>query len=577
MAEGLKVCRRNLMVVFIFSLAVNILVLAIPIYLFQIADRVLTSRSTDTLIMLTVIVAGALGFHVLLDMLRRFVLMRTAVHLETRLGGPVMQAAAKASLGGSSREFQALADLQSVRNFITGSTLLTIFDAPVAPLFLFAVFLIHPQLGMIVFCAILILLVVAMINQRLTAVPFGRANAFATRANLKADAMSRNSQVINAMGMVPESVMMWGRDTAESLKAQVIAQDRNIIMASVSKGVRLATQITMLGWGAFLALDSEISGGMVIAGSIIGSRALTPVEGTIEGWKSLIQARSAYGRIRGLLASSPLNIERLRLPAPKGRVNVERVLFVPKPSKKVILNGITFQLEPGESMAIIGNSGAGKSTLAKMLVGSISPTAGNIRIDRMDLRNWDPRQLGETIGYLPQDVQLFPATIKENIARMRSDATDDLIFRAAEMADVHNMISGFHEGYETIISVDGAPLSGGQKQRIGLARAFYGNPQLVVLDEPNSNLDPMGEKALARALLRAQQEGITSIVITQRPGLLKSVDKILVLKNGSVQMVGPRDEVLEKIQIGRRSTDNQEVPPTIDAKPEKPSAPQIDV
>ncbi|OKL42611.1 type I secretion system permease/ATPase [Pseudovibrio exalbescens] len=556
MAEGLAVCRKNLMIVFVFSLFVNILVLSIPIYLFQISDRVLTSRSTDTLLMLTIIVLGALAFHVLLDMMRRFILMRTAVHLETRLGGPVMNAAAKASLDGSNREFQALGDLQMIRNFITGSTLLTIFDAPIAPIFVLAVFMIHPQLGMVVCGAIGLLFVVAMINQRLTAVPFSRANAYATRANMQADAMARNSQVINAMGMVPESVMMWGKDTAESLKAQVSGQDRNVVMAGISKMVRLSTQITMLGWGAYLALESQVTGGMVIAASIIASRALAPIEGVIEGWKNMIQARSAYARIRNLLNGSPLNIDRLRLPEPKGKLDVERMLFVPKPSKKVILNGISFSLEPGESLAIIGNSGAGKSTLAKMLVGSITPTAGNIRLDRMDLRNWDPRQLGECIGYLPQDVQLFPATIKANIARMRPDATDAEIFRAAELADIHEMISGFHQGYETLISMDGAPLSGGQKQRIGLARAFYGSPRLMVLDEPNSNLDPMGEQALARAMARAKQEGISVVVITQRPSLLRSVDQIMVLKNGSVQLYGPRDQVTEQLSAAKQRARN---------------------
>ncbi|MDX5593161.1 type I secretion system permease/ATPase [Pseudovibrio sp. SPO723] len=552
MADGLAVCRKNLMIVFIFSLFVNLLVLSIPIYLFQISDRVLTSRSTDTLMMLTVIVMGALTFHVMLDMIRRFILMRTAVHLETRLGGPVMNAAAKASIDGSNREFQALGDLQMIRNFITGSTLLTIFDVPIAPVFLLAVFMIHPHLGMIVSGAIGLLFIVALINQRLTVVPFSRANAFASRANLQADAMSRNSQVINAMGMVPESVMMWGKDTAESLKAQVSGQDRNVVMSGISKLVRLATQVGMLGWGAFLALENEVTGGMVIAGSIIASRALAPIEGAIEGWKNMIQARSAYSRIRNLLNSSPLNVDRLRLPDPKGRLDVERILYVPKPSKKVILNGISFALDPGESLAIIGNSGAGKSTLAKMLVGSITPTAGNIRLDRMDLRNWDPRQLGESIGYLPQDVQLFPSTIKANIARMRDDATDAQIFRAAELADVHDMISGFHQGYETMISMDGAPLSGGQKQRIGLARAFYGSPRLVVLDEPNSNLDPIGEQALARAMGRAKQEGISIVVITQRPSLLRSVDRIMVLKNGSVQLQGPRDEVSEQLSAAKQ-------------------------
>ena len=270
----------------------------------------------------------------------------------------------------------------------------------------------------------------------------------------------------------------------------------------------------------------------MIAASIVASRALAPVEGTIEGWKSFVQARGSYARIKTLLQNSPLNLDRLRLPRPEGRLSVERILYVPPPTKKVILNGITFQLEPGESLAIVGSSGAGKSTLGRMLVGSIAPTAGNVRLDMMDLRTWDPRQFGESVGYLPQEVQLFPASIKANIARMRADATDEAIFDAAEMADVHEMISQFPQGYETQIAIDGSPLSGGQKQRLGLARAFFGDPKLIVLDEPNSNLDVPGERALARALQRAKEKGITIVAITQRPSLLRSVDKIMIIKDG---------------------------------------------
>jgi ATP-binding cassette subfamily C protein len=327
----------------------------------------------------------------------------------------------------------------------------------------------------------------------------------------------------------------------------VLAQDRNILLAGLSRLIRLLTQIALLGVGAWLALRGELTGGMMIAASIVASRALAPVEGTIEGWRSFVSARLSYLRIRGLLQSSPLNFERLRLPKAHGLLSVERILYVPPPSKRVILNGVSFQLTPGESLAIVGASGTGKSTLGKMLVGSIFPTAGSIRLDMMDLRNWDPRQFGESVGYLPQDVQLFPATIKENIGRMRADATDEAVYAAAELADIHEMVSQFPQGYETPITMDGTPLSGGQKQRVGLARAFFGDPRLVVLDEPNSNLDVAGELALGRALLRAKKRGITVVAITQRPALLRSVDKIMVLTNGTVQALGKRDDILPMI------------------------------
>jgi len=551
LTKGLARCRRNLVTVGIFSLVVNLLILAMPIYLFQLSDRVMTSRSVDTLVMLSLVVVGAVVAHVIMDMMRRFILMRVAVEFESRLGAPVLAAAAKASQAGSSKEFQTLADLQQVRSFLTGPVLLTMLDAPVAPVYLLVVFLIHPDLGLIVTTTGILLLLVAYINQRITHASFSAASAYSSRANLQADAMARNAQVINAMGMIPESVVIWGRETAESLKAQVTAQDRNIMMSALSKIVRLGTQVCILGWGAWLSLNHELTGGMVIASSIVAGRALAPVEGTIEGWRSFVGARTAYGRIRSLLVNSPLNLERLRLPQPEGRLTVERVLYVPPPNKKVILNGINFTLEPGESLAVVGASGTGKSTLGKMLVGSITPTAGAVRLDAMDLRNWDPRQFGESVGYLPQDVQLFPGTIKDNIARMRGDATDEQVFEAAEMADVHEMISQFAQGYETVVAMDGSPLSGGQKQRIGLARAFFGTPRLVVLDEPNSNLDNPGEVALALALKRAKERRITVVAITQRPALLKSVDKIMIMKDGSVQAFGPRDEILP-ILAGRR-------------------------
>ncbi|HVW55537.1 MAG TPA: type I secretion system permease/ATPase [Rhizobiaceae bacterium] len=544
---GIRAVRRNLIIVMGFTLATNILVLAIPVYLFQISDRVLTSRSVDTLVMLTILIASAVVLNAVLDAIRRFILMRTAVEIAAQLGAPILGAAARAALHSNGREYQTLGDLQQLRSFLVSGTLLAFLDAPLAPLFMLAVFLVHPHLGFIAVVAALLLLVIAFFNQKMTANSFHEATNFQSRANLHLDSMSRNSQIINALAMIPEAVKIWGQDTAGSLKAQVLAQDRNVISASLSKAVRLLAQVAMLGWGAYLSLEGELTGGMVIAASVIAGRALAPVESAIEGWHQFINTRAAYERISTLLKSSPLNFERLKLPRPQGRLDVERLLFVPQGTKRVVLNGVSFTLSPGESLAIIGDSGAGKTTLGKMLVGSLLPTSGNVRLDLMDLRNWDQRQFGENIGYLPQDVQLFPGTIKANIGRMREDASDDDIYKAAMLADVHELISTFAQGYETMVAADGSPLSGGQKQRIALARAFFGNPRMVVLDEPNSNLDGFGDAALLRALSHAKQEKITVITITQRPSLLNCVDKILLLSNGTVSMFGSRQEVLKAL------------------------------
>ncbi|WP_305988460.1 type I secretion system permease/ATPase [Roseibium sp. MMSF_3544] len=550
--NGVSAVRRNLFIVMVFSCVINVLVLSIPVYLFQISDRVLTSRSLDTLIMLTVVIVGAVVLQAAFDAIRRFILMRTAVELASQLGSPILAAAARASLHSNGKEYQILTDLQQLRSFLVSGTMMSFLDGPFAPLFLIAIYLIHPHLGMIVAGTCVVLLVIAVINQKLTAKHFGEANQNQSKANLHLDAMARNSQIINALAMIPEAVHIWGKDTATSLKSQVSAQDRNIVSASITKGIRLLTQVAMLGWGSFLAIQGELTGGMVIAASIIGGRALAPIEGAIEGWNQYLLSKNSYGRISQLLKSSPLNSERLVLPKPKGRLDVERLLYVPQGTKRVVLNSVGFSLKAGDSLAIIGNSGAGKSTLGKMLVGSILPTSGSVRLDLMDLRNWNQRQLGENIGYLPQDVQLFPGTIKQNIGRMREDASDEQIYEAACLADVHEMISDLPHGYETVVAADGAPLSGGQKQRIALARAFFGNPKFVVLDEPNSNLDTNGDEALARAMAHAKENGITVVAITQKPALLKCVDKILLLNEGTIGMFGIRNEVLQKLAERRK-------------------------
>lgn len=563
LARALAAVRRNMAIVMVFTVAINVLVLAIPLYLFQISDRVLTSRSLDTLIMLTVAVVGAILLQAFLDSIRRFILMRTAVELEVQLGAPILSAAARASLANNGKDYQTLQDLQQLRAFLTSGTLISFLDAPLMPLFVLVVYLVHPHLGLIIMGCCAVLFVIAWFNQRFTSRPFAEANGYLSRANFHLDSMTRNSQIINALAMIPEAVKMWGQETSGSLKAHVTAQDRNIVFAGLSKAARMLTQIGLLGWGAHLSLSGELTGGMVIAASIISGRALAPVEGAIEGWNQFNKSAAAYGRIRQLLVNSPLNFPRLRLPHPQGRLDVERILFVPPPQKKVILNGISFSLEKGESLAIIGNSGSGKTTLGKMLVGSILPTSGNVRLDLMDLRNWDQRQFGESIGYLPQDVQLFPGTIKANIGRMRDDVDDREIYEAAVLADVHELIASFPQGYETVVAADGAPLSGGQKQRIALARAFFGSPKFVVLDEPNSNLDTQGEQALARALIHARKQGITTVTITQRPALLQVVDKIMVLKEGTVALFGERDKVLRALS---GKPDGGEAPPRIEGR-----------
>ncbi|MEA2979132.1 MAG: ATP-binding cassette, subfamily type secretion system permease/ATPase [Alphaproteobacteria bacterium] len=549
--DGVKqwnaVARRTLASVGLFSLFVNILMLTLPLYLFQLSDRVLTSRSMDTLLMLSVVALGFIAVLSLLDILRRQILNRLATRFVTTLGGPVLASIVTNAKVSDSANLQALRNLHQVKSFISSPIMLLLFDLPLAPIYFAAAFLIHPDLGFIALGAGVLLIVIAIVNQHATSAPLGFAGMHAAKADAHAEALARNTQVINAMGMLNESILHWGRDQARALIFQDGALDRNSWISGVSKFARLVTQILILGVGAYLALHGSVTGGTMIAASIIAGRALQPFEVMIEGWRNLVQTRAAYAYVCATAENLKQEQTHLLLPRPEGKLTVDRLLYLPPGSKEAVLNGVSFELKPGEALAIVGPSGSGKSTLARMLVGCLYPTAGRVRLDGTELRNWDRRQFGEFTGYLPQEVELFPGTIKENVCRMRSDLPDEKIYQAAMFTDVHEMISHLSKGYETVLERSGAPLSGGQKQRIALARAFFGEPALVVLDEPNSNLDSTGEQALTETLQRAKEKRVTVVVITQRPTVLNCMDKLLILRAGRVEAFGPPSEVLMRI------------------------------
>lgn len=547
LAEWKQAAKRTFIVVGLFSAFVNILMMTMPIYLFQLSDRVLTSHSFDTLLMLSGLALGLIGVLSLLDIIRRQMLGRLSMKMEAILAGPVLASVIGSAPTGEGGNVQPLRNLHQVRGFLSSPTMLLLFDAPLAPLYFLVIFLIHPLLGTLCLVAGALLFAIALINRSATAKPLASAGSHAAQADANADALARNAQVINAMGMMNESILHWGRTQAEALKAQLDGQERNVWISGSSKFVRLVTQIMMLGVGAYLALKGELTGGMMIAAAIIGGRALQPLEGMIEGWRSLIQARQAYAKVKATVEAMEAHKPRLKLPKPEGRLTVDKVLYLCAGSKEPVLNGISFELRPGETLAIVGPSGSGKSTLARILVGCLFPTAGKVRLDGTELRNWDRRQFGEFTGYLPQEVELFPGTIRENVCRMRSDLPDSDVLRAARIANVHDMITHLPNGYETVLDRNGAPLSGGQKQRVALARAFFGDPALVVLDEPNSNLDAVGEQALAETMKRAKSDGVTIVVITQRPALLNLVDKVLILRSGRMEAFGPPNEVLHRL------------------------------
>jgi ATP-binding cassette subfamily C protein len=570
LAAWRSAARTTLIAVASFSVVVNLLMLTLPIYLFQLSDRVLTSRSLETLLMLSAIALAFIGVLSVVDILRRQVLGRLATRMEAMLGGAVLASSINNARAGEGGTIQAIRSLHQVRLFMSSPVMLLLMDAPLSPIYFAVIFLIHRDLGYVAVVSGLALALIALINQRATSDRLNQASLRAAEADAAAESLARNSQVINAMGMLSESILHWGHRQAPALTVQSQALDRNFWISGASKFVRLVAQITMLGTGAYLALHTEITGGMMIAASIIAGRALQPLEGLIEGWRSCVQAGAAYTRVRQAVESFQRETPKLRLPRPKGRLSVDRVLYLPPGSKEPVLNGVSIELAPGESLAIVGPSGSGKSTLARILVGCLVPTAGKVRLDGTELRNWDRRQFGEYTGYLPQEVELFPGTIKQNICRMRDDLPDSSVYEAAVFSGIHDMVCQLAQGYETVLDRSGGPISGGQKQRIALARAFFGDPSLVVLDEPNSNLDAAGEQALTETLQRARKRGVTAVVVTLRPALLNSVDKVLIVRGGRAEAFGTPHDVLHRL-VRSPGGARPEQPPRIE--PSSPGEP----
>lgn len=540
-------CRRSLVAVGLFSLAVNVLMLTVPLYMIQVFDRVLSSGSTDTLVMLTIVAFGALLLFGLFDMLRNMILARTGARLEATLGGPLLAASIINRTKGDRSEAQGLRDLAQLRAFLSGPVVITMFDVPLMPLYVLVVFMIHQSLGWIMVAGAAILFLIALANQMVSRKPLEVQNRHTMTALNTAQAHVRNAEVIQAMRMFPHIVAAWGTENAKSIRAMISANNRGAFMQSFSKVFRLYLQVGLLGYGAWLVLQQELTAGMIFAATLVGARALAPVESAITGWQAYIQARAAYKRVHATLRTSGDFAPRTPLPDPKGNIAVEQLAYVPSPGAKPVLKGVTFKIKAGDAVGVVGPTGAGKSTLARMLVGALAPSAGAVRLDGAELGTWDHDQLAQHIGYLPQDVELFPGTISDNIARLDADADPDDVVAAAKLANVHELIVRLPDGYETVVDPSGFELSGGQRQRIGLARAFFGPPRFVVLDEPNANLDNEGEHALMQTLLAAKKLGITTVVVAHRPSIVEGVDRIMVMREGMVELYGPRADVMSKI------------------------------
>lgn len=514
----------------------------------QVFDRVITSRNTDTLIMLMIVATLALVTMAALETVRTYVLVRLSGWLDRRLGGISLTASIYATLKqGEDANIQGLRDLGTFRSFLTGAGIFPILDAPFAPIFLGIMFILHPLLGAMALVGACILFLLALLNELVTRKSLAQSSQQTIMAMSQAEAAARNADVIEAMGMMPNLLKKWGKVNDEAIAMQAIASDRGGVVSSLSKFFRMALQIGVSSAGAWLVIQGEMTPGTMIAGSLIMGRALAPVEQAIGTWKGFIGARAAYGRLKAKIGQAEFETSSMPLPRPKGNLSVENVSYSHAGHKEPVLRNVSFKVLAGEIVGLIGPTAAGKSTLAKILVGNLDPRNGHARLDNMDVSEWPAADRGQYVGYLPQDVELFAGTIRENISRM-AEGDADLVIEAAKKASVHEMILRMEKGYETQIGDGGAALSGGQRQRIALARAIYGNPCLLVLDEPNANLDSDGENALMQAMELLSGEGMTIVVVAHRPNVLRYADKIVVLRNGMVDDFGFRDEILEKLQ-----------------------------
>ena len=544
---------RLLLPLGIFSLVVNALLLVVPLYMLQIYDRVLPTQSTATLTYLSLIATAALVVLGLMEVVRAVMASRAATRMEATLGADALVVSmmrGRATQG----DIQPLRDLSSVKQFVSSRAVFSLIDLPFAPLFIAILYLIHPALFLLTLAGVVVLLGLALINQWLVSKAQRTSGENSMRAQAHAQALTRNSESLRAMGMIDAAVSRWGEAQAQSMHAHGTVDGRNAVMSGISRTVRMGLQIAILGYGAWLVLAGEMTAGMIFASSIISGRALQPIDQVIGGWRQYVQTWSAWKRIGAALA--PLQTDRTYtpMPEPKGVLSVENLTVrnpVGRPDQP-ILDRVSLRLQPGQALAVLGPSGSGKSTLVRALIGAVAPDLGVVRLDGSDMRNWDPAAIGRNIGYVAQEVELLPGTIASNIARLDPEPDPDKLQQAAERAEVTNLIKTLPGGYDTPVGAGGMGLSGGERQRVALARAFYGNPKLLILDEPNASLDEAGERALHRAVATARRAGATVVMVSQRDLPLEVADLVLHMVDGKVDYFGEPEPFYKKRAEFRR-------------------------
>lgn len=539
----MHLARHQVPALLLFSLLTNLLLLASTVYMLQIYDRVLSSGSIDTLLWLTLAVIGAIAVYGLLEHARRMMLGHISQWLDDQLSVPVIERAMEARLAGSNLE-TGLKDVGDLRGFIAGDGILTFLDAPWTPVFLAFMWFLHPALGVVGLAGAVLLFCAALANDFLTRRKGQDAAAGLRRSQAAVGQFVDGAETLRSLGMSEPALRRWEQNQQSLIDIQTRILQRTTIIGSLSRSLRLALQVAVLGLGAYLVLRRELTPGSMIAASILLSRALAPIERSIGAWRSLVSARTARRNLMKLFAETrSMQTAGVSLPRPQGRLKLENLHYCAPGTSQALLNAIGFGVEPGQTCGVIGPSGSGKTTLCRLIVGTLRPSLGHVRLDGAEVWNWPAEELGQHIGYLPQQVELFPGTIAENIARLR-DVDSEAVIAAAQLAGIHEMILRLPSGYRTEVGPHGVRISRGQRQRIALARALFGDPPLIVLDEPNTGLDGEGEVALFNVLQQLKERGRTVVVISHQTNLLRTADHIALIRDGSLSMFGTRDEVL---------------------------------
>ncbi|MDX8482326.1 type I secretion system permease/ATPase [Mesorhizobium sp. VK24D] len=549
LACALRSCRAALAGVAVFSGVSNILMLTGAMFMLEVYDRVLPSRSVPTLVGMAILAGVLFVGQAVIDLVRGRIMTRIGTELDDAVGGRVFSAVSRLPLfiGQQGDGLQPQRDLDNVRTFLSSPGPSTLFDLPWLPFYLVIIWSLHPTLGITATCGAIVLVTLTATTEAFTRKPMGAAALTAVRRNSFAEASRRNAEVLAAMGMGKRLHDHWQEASREFLAQQQRVSDIVGGFGSFARALRLMLQSAMLGIGAWLVIQGEATSGIIIAGSILAGRALAPVDLAIANWRNFVGARQSWRRLSNLLARLPRDGQPMALPVPRSNLTVDRIAIGAPGTQRIIVQNVEFRLDAGSVLGIVGPSGSGKSSLVRGLVGAWRPLAGRIKLDGAALDQWSSERLGRYIGYLPQDVELFAGTVAANIARFEPDADAEAVVAAACAAGVHDLIVGLPNGYDTQIGEGGTALSAGQRQRVALARALYGDPFLVVLDEPNSNLDTDGEMALAEAILAIKARGGIVAIVAHRPNILTTVDFMLMMKEGQMHMFGTRDRVLSKL------------------------------